>query len=155
MSRILSFFTIGIFCLGMYQCAQTAQNDDEPDEYPILETMGYYQRFSHKLYLAGINENWQLADFYTHELEEVSEALIEGNVIHDNYNLSNLSQSMLLPKIEKVEEAVRKQDQVLFLENYTLMISSCNLCHQATRHAFIKITIPNDSSVWNQDFSTE
>lgn len=125
----------------------------EVKEYPVLETMGYYQRFSHKLWLAGKNKNWELADFYTHELEEVTENLIEGDVIHENYNISNLSESMLLPKIEKLEEAIRQQNEVLFLENYELMISSCNLCHNTTKHNFIKITTPNDSTNWNQDFS--
>lgn len=127
--------------------------DKKEVEYPVLETMGYYQRFSHKLWLAGRNENWELADFYTHELEEVTENLIAGDVIHDDYNLSNLSEAMLMPKIEKIEEAIRQKNEVLFLENYELMISSCNLCHNATKHNFIKITIPNDSSIWNQDFS--
>lgn len=127
----------------------------EVEEYPVLETMGYYQRFSHKLWLAGKNENWELADFYTHELEEVTENLINGDVIHDDYNLSNLSEAMLLPKIEKVEEAIRQKNQVLFLDNYELMIASCNLCHNATKHNFIKITVPTDSTSWNQDFSVK
>ncbi len=127
----------------------------EAEEYPVLETMGYYQRFSHKLWLAGKNENWELADFYTHELEEVTENLINGDVIHDDYNLSNLSENMLLPKIEKVEEAIRQKNQVLFLDNYELMIASCNLCHNATKHNFIKITVPTDSTRWNQDFTVK
>ncbi len=148
------FFLLGMTMILAFQCAQTNAREKEVKEYPILETMGYYQRFSNKLWLAGTNENWELADFYTHELEEVTEKLVDGNVIHDDYNISNLSEEMLLPKIEKVEEAIRKKDQVLFLENYSLMISSCNLCHKSTRHDFIKITVPNDSSVWNQDFTT-
>ncbi len=144
---------IGALVILVFQCTQTSANEEEMEEYPILETMGYYQRFSNKLWLAGINESWELADFYTHELEEVTEQLVDGNVIHDDYNISNLTEEMLLPKIERVEEAIRKKDQVLFLENYELMISSCNLCHKSTRHDFIKITVPNDSSVWNQDFT--
>lgn len=135
----------------LFSCNQ-APKKQEVEQYPVLETMGYYQRFSHKLWLAGENKNWELADFYTHELEEVTERLIEGNVIHDDYNLSNLSEAMLLPKIEKVEQAIRQKDEVLFLENYELLISSCNLCHNTTKHNFIKITIPNDSTVWNQEF---
>ncbi|MEP0986170.1 hypothetical protein [Ekhidna sp.] len=131
------------------------QAEKEVENYPVLETMGYYQRFSQKLWLAGQNQNWELADFYTHELEEVTEKLVEGNVIHDDYNISNLTEAMLLPKIEKVEEAIRKKDQVLFLENYKLMISSCNLCHNATKHNFIKILVPNDSTIWNQDFTSK
>jgi hypothetical protein len=133
-------------------CSQK-EKKKEVEDYPVLETMGYYQRFSQKLWLAGKNKNWELADFYTHELEEVTERLIEGDVIHDDYNLSNLSEQMLLPKIEKVEEAIRQKDEVLFLDNYKLMISSCNLCHNTTKHNFIRITIPDDSVKWNQDFA--
>ncbi|WP_436514792.1 hypothetical protein [Ekhidna sp. To15] len=144
-----------LFLLLMLSVAcSTKPEKKEVEEYPVLETMGYYQKFSHKLWLAGKNKNWKLADFYTHELEEVTENLIEGDVIHDNYNMSNLSEAILLPKIEKVEEAIRQENEVLFLENYELMISSCNLCHNTTKHNFIKITIPNDSTIWNQDFST-
>ncbi|MEO9872294.1 hypothetical protein [Ekhidna sp.] len=130
----------------------TKTEKKEVEEYPVLETMGYYQRFSHKLWLAGKNKNWDLADFYTHELEEVTERLIDGDVIHDDYNLSNLSEAILLPKIENLERTIRQKDEVLFLENYELMISSCNLCHNTTKHNFIKITIPNDSIGWNQEF---
>ena len=152
MKKIIFSWMIGLVALLLFQCTHTVSKKEKTEDYPVLETMGYYQRFSHKLWLAGRNSNWDLAHFYTHELEEVTAHLMEGEVIHDDYNLSNLSASMLLPKIEKVEEAVRKKDQVLFLENYELMISSCNLCHQATHHAFIKITVPTDSTVWNQDF---
>lgn len=146
-------FLFSISVLLLFSCSQ-APKEQEVEEYPVLETMGYYQRFSHKLWLAGINENWELANFYTHELEEVTESLIEGNVIHDDYNLSNLSETMLSPKIEKVEQAIRQKDAVLFGESYTLMISSCNLCHNTTKHDFIQITVPNDSTVWNQNFDT-
>ncbi|MEP1034387.1 hypothetical protein [Ekhidna sp.] len=140
------------FILVLVLVACTSKEKKEVKEYPVLETMGYYQRFSQKLWLAGKNQNWELADFYTHELEEVTENLIDGDVIHDNYNLSNLSEDIFLPKIEKVEEAIRKKDEVLFLENYELMIGSCNLCHNTTKHNFIKIMVPNDTTIWNQDF---
>ncbi len=142
-------FTISAFLLFSWN---QAQKEQEVEENPVLETMGYYQHFSHKLWLAGKNQNWELADFYTHELEEVSEKLIEGNVIHDDYNLSNLSEAIFLPKIEKLEQAIRQKDEVLFNESYMLMIGSCNLCHNTTKHDFIKITVPNDSAVWNQQF---
>ena len=153
MKKIYGYCIGGFLIIAFNHCSNKQTEEDKSEEYPVLETMGYYQRFSHKLWLAGQNQNWELADFYTHELEEVTEEIIEGNVIHDDYNLSNLSEAMFLPRIEKVEEAIRKKDEVLFLENYELMIASCNLCHSATKHDFIRITIPNDSSVWNQDFS--
>ncbi len=124
----------------------------ENKEYPVLQTMGYYQRFSHKLWLAGTNQNWELANFYVHELEEVTEDLIKNDVIDEGKNLSNLSESLLKEKIEKMEEAVRLKDQVIFRENYELMVSGCNLCHQATNHPYLKIKVPDEKDVFNQKF---
>ncbi|MEP1095314.1 MAG: hypothetical protein ABJG78_09400 [Cyclobacteriaceae bacterium] len=151
MNKFKSTFLVGLVAITLFQCSQSEQKK-EYESYPVLETMGYYQRFSHKLWLAGTNENWELADFYTHELEEVTERLIEGDLIHDDYNLSNLSESLFLPKIEKVEEAIKEKDEVLFREHYELMLSGCNLCHQATQHAFIRISIPTDTMTFNQVF---
>lgn len=152
MNKFKLLLTAGFTSILLFQCVQTTEKKEEYIDYPLLETMGYFQRFSQKLWLAGENENWELANFYTHELEEVAEHLIEGNIIHDDYNLSNLSEALLLPKIEMVEKALAAQDPLLFRENYELMVSGCNLCHQMTKHAFIEIITPTDSTVFNQRF---
>jgi hypothetical protein len=122
-------------------------------EYPLLETMGYYQRFSQKLWLAGGNKNWELADFYVHELHEVTEELIEAGVIHDGQNLSQLAEAIFEESLDKVDSAIDSQNQVLFRKSYEMFISSCNSCHSTTGHSFIRITVPNDSSIFNQKFS--
>jgi len=72
-------------------------------EYPLLETMGYYERFSTKLWLAGINQNWEVADFYSHELEEVTEAFVAKNVNHAGNKLSDFASTMIEPAIEEME----------------------------------------------------
>ncbi|CAN5274556.1 hypothetical protein BH23BAC1_BH23BAC1_49390 [soil metagenome] len=41
--------------------------------------MLYNQIYLDKLFFAGQSENWQLADFYHHELEENLEEWLEGN----------------------------------------------------------------------------
>lgn len=151
MNKFKNIVLCGFAAIVLFQCSQSEQKK-EYESYPVLETMGYYQRFSHKLWLAGTNENWELADFYAHELEEVTERLIEGDLIHDDYNLSNLSESLFLPKIGKVEEAIKDRNVVLFREHYELMLSGCNLCHQTTKHAFIKISVPTDTTAFNQVF---
>ncbi len=143
---------LGILGTIMQCCSFKAKEEVESTEYPLLETMGYYQRFSHKLWLAGNNENWELANFYVHELEEVTEDLIKNDFIDEGKNLSNLSESLLKGKIEKMEEAVRLKDQVIFRENYKLMISACNLCHQATNHPYLKMKVPDEKDIFNQSF---
>ncbi|MEQ9402526.1 MAG: hypothetical protein RIM99_02970 [Cyclobacteriaceae bacterium] len=155
MKRSISSFGILLFIsliIFNVQCSSTKDKEEE-SEYPLLETMGYYQRFSQKLWLAGQNENWELAEFYAHELHEVTEELIESNVMHDNHDLSVMAKSIIEQSIEKVDGAVDKKDQVLFREHYQLMIASCNVCHIKTGHQFIKIIIPTDSSIFNQQFS--
>ncbi len=143
---------IGILGLIMQFCSTTKKEEPERKEYPIIETMGFYQRFSHKLWLAGKNENWELAKFYVHELEEVTEELVRSNVIDEDKNLSNLAEAMFQDKVEKMEDAVRLKDQVIFREYYDLLISGCNLCHQATNHPYLKMKVPEDNDKFNQNF---
>ena len=81
-------FLLTFFFLSFFLSCQAPKNESE---YPLLETMGYYQRFSDKLWMSGINENWELANFYAHELEEVTEEFIRENVDHDGQNLSEIA----------------------------------------------------------------
>ena len=121
-------------------------------EYPLLETMGYYQRFSDKLWMSGINQNWELANFYGHELEEVTEEFIRENVDHDGQNLSEIAKQSIAPALEEMEEAINAKDEVLFLRNYKLVTASCNACHATTGHSFIKIELPDSTKRFNQQF---
>lgn len=133
-------------------CMEKRPKEIEDEEYPLLETMGYYQRFSQKLWLAGVNENWELAEFYAHELHEVTEELVKSNVMHDGMNLSDMAESIIEKNIQRVDGAVDQKDQVVFRQSYELMIGSCNVCHIKTEHPFIKILVPNDSTLFNQQF---
>lgn len=121
-------------------------------EYPLLETMGYYQRFSDKLWLAGINQNWELAEFYNHELEEVSEEFVEETVIHDNINLSEMAGTTIVSAVEAMEEAIEQKNELLFVKNYKALVLSCNKCHTASGHGFIEIAVPDSTNVFNQKF---
>lgn len=134
-------------------CSCSNESKKEPGEHDLLGTMQQYQRFSTKLWFAGDAQNWELADFYTHELEEATEELIVNKVTYEGFNISELAENVIEPSIEKIEEGVKQKDQVLFLEGYDLLIQSCNSCHQATHHGFIKIIKPINPAIFNQDFS--
>lgn len=149
MNRILHLLLIVFITQS---CLEKKAEEIKDEEYPLLETMGYYQRFSQKLWLAGVNENWELAEFYAHELHEVTEELVESNVMHDGKNLSDMAKSIIEKNIQRVDGAVDQKDQVIFRQSYELMIGSCNVCHIKTEHPFIKILVPNDSTLFNQQF---
>ena len=48
--------------------------------YPLGEQMGYLQRYVEKLYFAGQAQNWELADFYAHELGETTNDIIAAKI---------------------------------------------------------------------------
>lgn len=136
---------------------KTVQSSMEGKEmkegYELAKVMGYLQLYSHKLYLAGNIENWQLSKFYAHEIEETIEEIENAKVVDEGYDISKLVGTMTKSSLEKVEEAISNQNKNAFAESYKLLVQSCNACHQTTKHQFIKIEIPSEGSVFNQNFS--
>lgn len=100
-----------------------------------------------KLWKAGVNENWELAGFEIHELEERFEDIEDFHSEHEETK----QLKMIYPQIENVEEAVKKKNVIDFATSYEVLTSTCNSCHYVNDHPFIKIKVPNDG-VGNQIF---
>jgi len=160
---VTSLFTVLIF-LGIAcqtensqkVAAETELHTDSDEDYsntiPLIYHMSFIQRYSTKLYFAGMEENWELADIYAHELEELSDVIIEGNLKDDGVDISSLMESMLPPRLEEVGQAIDQKNIALFKENYENMILTCNQCHQASDYGLVKVTVP-EQNPFNQDFS--
>jgi type II secretory pathway component PulL len=123
---------------------------EEASHNELLAYMGYFQRFADKLYFAGKEQNWELAEFYTEELEETAEKLANGNIEDEGVNLSALVPSVLLPSIEPLEKAIKAKDSKAFQENYVLLVNSCNKCHTLAKHPFIRVAVPTSPTHGNQ-----
>lgn len=151
-SVLLSFiFLMG--CQMQQKPAITFENEDD-SQLPLIYQMAYIDRYASKLYFAGQEQNWELADMYTHELEEVAETIIESNDTDNGINRSELMETMLIPQIEAMEEAIDAKDRELFNRNYQTLIHTCNKCHSAAEYGMVKITVPN-TNPYNQDFSVQ
>lgn len=124
----------------------------DEEHYELAKAMGYLQTYSHKLYLAGENENWELSEFYAHEIEETIEEIGKAKLVDEGYDISALVGTMTNPAVEKVEKAIHDQDAKAFADSYKLLVQSCNACHQTTKHQFVKIEVPKDKKFFNQDF---
>jgi hypothetical protein len=131
---------------------EKADKTAHEDEHILIASMQRFQWFGNKLFFAGSAENWDLANFYTHELEEVAEEVIKSNITDDGANISALMGELAVPKIEAVEKAVKQKDKKAFLENYKLLINTCNTCHQAAGKPFIKIKEPEKPASEMQEF---
>lgn len=151
---LMTSFFIGVACQPQQDGSSNHMDTEEQyeDTIPLIYHMSFVQRYSSKLYFAGMEENWELADIYSHEIEEISETIINGNHVDDGVNVSELLKTMLLPKIENLETSIEAKDRAMFEANYQTLIQTCNQCHDAANYGAVQITVPDDNP-YNQDFS--
>lgn len=102
-----------------------------------------------KLWFAGQNQNWKLAEFETGEIEETLAAIKE--YCKDRPEIKLIY--MINGPLDSVVAAIHQKDPIQFKRNFILLTSTCNSCHQATRHEFNVIKIPDNPPFSNQDFN--
>ena len=115
------------------------------------EFMSSIQIHHSKLWFAGKNQNWKLADF---ELKEIKESL-DGIREYCNDRPESKSIGMINQPIDSIGNAIRQKDTVLFKKNFILLTNTCNKCHNVTNHAFNIIKIPDNPPFSNQVFKIE
>ena len=112
------------------------------------EFMSSIQVHHAKLWFAGINNNWELADFEIHEIQESLDDIQQFNT--DRLEAKTIG--MISPAIDSVSNAIKQKNQLLFKSSYTLLTNTCNNCHKATKHEFNVVTIPAIPPISNQSF---
>ena len=101
-----------------------------------------------KLWFAGINENWELADFEIHEINEIMDDINTYN--SDRPEIKSLD--IIHPAIDSVTAAIRQKSAGSFKNSYILLTNTCNECHKNTSHGFNVVKIPDQPPFSNQDF---
>jgi len=101
-----------------------------------------------KLWFAGQNKNWKLADFEVHEIMEAIEAIQKYQTERKESQLIG----MINPALDSINSAIKQQDLFLFKSSYTLLTSTCNNCHHAADFEFNVVKIPDNQPFSNQDF---
>ena len=101
-----------------------------------------------KLWFAGQNQNWPLADFEIHEIKESLDAINE--FCQERSEVKAIG--MINAPIDSVVNAVQQKNIQSFKNSFILLTNTCNSCHRSTDHAFNIVTIPTNLPVVNQDF---
>lgn len=101
-----------------------------------------------KLWFAGQNNNWKLADFEVHEIGESLDDIKQ--YCTDRPDIKSIG--MTDPALNSINAAIKKQDRQLFKSGFTELTNNCNNCHKATQHEFNVVTIPIGLPVVNQNF---
>jgi cytochrome c556 len=112
------------------------------------EIMGGVQTHHAKLWYAGINDNWKLAQYEIDELKERFEQAIDVETDRPEVKMI----PMMYPAIDSIKDAIGHKNLNQFKKGFKLLTASCNSCHAANNFEFNIITIPTAPPVSNQDF---
>lgn len=112
------------------------------------EFMSSIQVHHAKLWFAGKNQNWELADFEMHEIGETIDAIKEYQTERDE----SKKVDMLKPALDAVSDAIQKKDSILFNSSYLLLTNTCNNCHKAVNFGFNVVKVPETPPFSNQAF---
>jgi len=122
---------------------------EEPGLAILMERM---QAYTHKLQLSIGARNAPLADFYLHELEETAEFVVDNIPTYDDYPVGELTREMLLPAIERLEDAVKSGEWTASDTRFSETLAACNACHQVAGHGYVRVA-PAEANPFAQDFS--
>lgn len=104
-----------------------------------------------KLWFAGKNQNWDLANF---EIGEIQESVDDINkYCTDRPEVRSLP--MLYPALDSLNEAIKAKNIKQFQSDFAGLTNTCNSCHHITHHGFNVIKIPDNPPFSNQDFRSK
>ncbi len=115
------------------------------------EFMTYVQIHHDKLWFAGQNENWKLADF---ELNEIKEAIGDIQKYEKDRKESQMV-IMLSPSLDSVNLSIEQKSPALFKITYTALTNKCNTCHKLVNYGFNQVKIPDTPPFSNQIFKED
>ena len=101
-----------------------------------------------KLWFAGTNANWKLADFEIHEIMEAVDDIQQ----YDTERSETKEIKMIIPPIDSVAEAIKIKDESLFRRSFVMLTNTCNNCHSAVQYDFNMVKIPDNPPFSNQVF---
>ncbi|KXW55474.1 hypothetical protein [Ferrovum sp. PN-J185] len=116
------------------------------------EIMGYIQLRHAKLWLAGINGNWDLAHY---ELGELKEGFDNAQTYQPDFKgkpIKEIINPLTNPALNSLDQAISKKDFQNFKLAFNKLTHACNACHQSTGYKFIQIQTPSSIPITNQHF---
>lgn len=112
------------------------------------EFMSAIQAHHSKLWFAGKNENWKLADFEVHEIMEGIENIQKFQTERKESQMIEI----IYPALDSINKAIQQKNFSLFKSSFTLLTSTCNNCHRAANFEFNVVKIPDTQPFSNQVF---
>ncbi len=112
------------------------------------ELMSSIQNHHSKLWFAGVNHNWKLADFEVHEIIELFDDIREYQGEREEIKEIDI----VNPALDKIKNAINNKNLISFKNSYKQLTNSCNQCHKITKFEFNIVKIPTKQIFSNQEF---
>ena len=120
---------------------------------PALPTfMTELQHYSQKLGYSLEAKNAQLAGFYMIQIDRVLTEIETHVATADGLPVPPYIRALMWPSLEPLDHAIDEGHWEEATTNYKALTASCNACHNATNHAFIKIKPASGEPPFNQAF---
>lgn len=132
------------------QLAPVKETSNAPE---LALLMGDLQRLTHKLALSADAGNAELAAFYLHESQEQLRKIQSEAPEYENLPVALLIDRLAHPAYAPMQMALNAKDQQRMIAGLDSIIQSCNACHMATQHGFIRITRGTEVNPFNQSFA--
>ena len=162
-SHILFVFLIIIFGLSFVSCNNTKTENMQRDidslksviknsyKPGLGEFMLTAQMHHAKLWFAGINENWPLANFEAGEIKET----FDNAVKYLPERIETKDIPMIYPALDSLQASIKNKDLKKFTGDFKVLTETCNDCHKAVHYQFNVIKVPTSEPVSNQEFKSE
>lgn len=126
-----------------------------PAAVELAPYMGEMQTLTHKLSLSIEASNPKLARFYAYELKVILKTTQDEVPEYDGQPIAFLTERITLPAVDGLASVLARDDatQKELADGLDSVLESCNECHAATLHEFIKITRGSGVNPFAQDFS--
>lgn len=115
------------------------------------EFMGNVQIHHAKLWFAGIDNNWELADFEINEIKELFGDIQK----YQAERVETKTLPMIYPALDRVIEVIKNKDSKDFRESFINLTNTCNQCHMLVKYGFNHVKIPDHPPFDNQVFKKQ
>jgi hypothetical protein len=112
------------------------------------EIMMDIQTHHAKLWYAGSKENWKLAEFQIHEIEEAIEDIEKFHGSRPEAQMITILESAAVD----IHSAIEKKNSKEFKSSFLNLTNNCNGCHRANSVGFNVIKVPDNLTFNKQSF---
>lgn len=118
----------------------------------LASYMSQLQHHTHKLTLSIDAENGALAEFYLHEVGEITEQVEQLFPEHDGVPVARLVDDLLAPRLTALRESLARSRWDQARSGLGELVAACNDCHAAAGHGFIRVEVTT-ANPFNQSFT--